>query len=143
MSSILKVNTLTGVTTAGSIAVTGEGNSTTTNLQQGLAKAWADIAAGVGSSMPDSFNCSSIDDDASGECGVNIASDMSSANYSAQVTITFGHAADNSNSLRTATIESTATGAVELDFSYVNSSGLHIANDVETGASTIIHGDLA
>ena len=32
MSTIL-VNTLTGTSTAGSIAVTGEGNSTTTNLQ--------------------------------------------------------------------------------------------------------------
>ena len=38
MASTLKINTLTGVTTAGSIAVTGEGNSTTTNLQQGLTK---------------------------------------------------------------------------------------------------------
>ena len=36
----LKTNTLTGTSTAGSIAVTGEGNSTTTNLQQGLVKAW-------------------------------------------------------------------------------------------------------
>ena len=41
MASQLKVDTLTGVTTAGSIVVTGEGNSTTTNLQQGLAKVWA------------------------------------------------------------------------------------------------------
>ena len=40
MASELKVNTLTGVSTAGSIAVTGEGNSTTTNLQQGLIKAF-------------------------------------------------------------------------------------------------------
>ena len=40
MSTIL-VNTLTGTSTAGSIVVTGEGNSTTTNLQQGLVKAWA------------------------------------------------------------------------------------------------------
>ena len=37
-SSELKVDKFTGVTTAGSILVTGEGNSTTTNLQQGLAK---------------------------------------------------------------------------------------------------------
>ncbi|BCV05612.1 MAG: hypothetical protein CM15mV112_060 [uncultured marine virus] len=36
MASTLKINTLTGVSTAGSIAVTGEGNSTTTNLQQGF-----------------------------------------------------------------------------------------------------------
>jgi hypothetical protein len=34
--STIKTNTLTGTTTAGSISVTGEGNSTTTNLQQGL-----------------------------------------------------------------------------------------------------------
>ena len=38
MASQLKVDTITGVTTAGSISVTGEGNSTTTNLQSGLAK---------------------------------------------------------------------------------------------------------
>ena len=40
MASELKVDKFTGVTTAGSIVVTGEGNSTTTNLQQGLAKSW-------------------------------------------------------------------------------------------------------
>ena len=38
--STVKVNTLTGVSTAGSIAVTGEGNSTTTNLQNGLCKGY-------------------------------------------------------------------------------------------------------
>ena len=40
MASELKVDKFTGVTTAGSILVTGEGNSTTTSLQQGLAKCW-------------------------------------------------------------------------------------------------------
>ena len=38
--STIKTNTLTGTTSAGSIVVTGEGGSTTTNLQQGLAKFW-------------------------------------------------------------------------------------------------------
>jgi hypothetical protein len=38
--STLLLNTLTGKTSAGSIVVTGEGGSTTTNMQQGLAKAW-------------------------------------------------------------------------------------------------------
>ena len=54
MASVLKVDTLTGVTTAGSIAVTGEGNSTTTNLQQGLVKAWAETN-GSGTTIRDSF----------------------------------------------------------------------------------------
>ena len=62
MASVLKVNTLTGVTTAGSIAVTGEGNSTTTNLQQGLAKAWAMNNQVTTHSNTDSFNISGITD---------------------------------------------------------------------------------
>ena len=45
--STIKTNTLTGTTSAGSIVVTGEGGSTTTNLQQGLAKAWMNMAAGM------------------------------------------------------------------------------------------------
>ena len=49
MASELKVDKFTGVTTAGSILVTGEGNSTTTNLQQGLAKMWGKVDQSDGS----------------------------------------------------------------------------------------------
>ena len=60
MASQLKVDTLTGVTTAGSIDVTGEGNSTTTNLQQGLAKSWVRFNASSGTpATNDSLNASS------------------------------------------------------------------------------------
>ena len=45
--STIKTNTITGTTSAGSIVVTGEGGSTTTNLQQGLAKWWITLD-GVG-----------------------------------------------------------------------------------------------
>ena len=55
MASELKVDKFTGVTTAGSIDVTGEGNSTTTNLQQGLAKAWVQLTM-VKLLYSDSFN---------------------------------------------------------------------------------------
>tara|TARA_R110002012_G_scaffold39555_1_gene109394 strand:+ start:411 stop:869 length:459 start_codon:yes stop_codon:yes gene_type:complete len=61
MASQLKVDTLTGVTTAGSIVVTGEGNSTTTNLQQGLAKHWVNYDA-VNQTTDGSFNQSSLTD---------------------------------------------------------------------------------
>ena len=47
MASELKVDKFTGVTTAGSIDVTGEGNSTTTNLQQGLHKVWVNFDGGA------------------------------------------------------------------------------------------------
>ena len=57
MASELKVDKFTGVTTAGSILVTGEGNSTTTNLQQGLLKHGLNIT-GEWNYIGDSFNIS-------------------------------------------------------------------------------------
>ena len=66
MASQLKVDTITGVTTAGSISVTGEGNSTTTNLQQGLAKFWVNVS-GNQTSINDSFNQSSVSDGGVGQ----------------------------------------------------------------------------
>lgn len=81
MSSILKVNTLTGVSTAGSIAVTGEGNSTTTNLQQGLCKTWVNFTGITNTTERDSFNVSTLTDVDSGRTTVNIANDMANANY--------------------------------------------------------------
>ena len=63
----LKTNTLTGTSTAGSIAVTGEGNSTTTNLQQGLAKAWYDVDGSGTAAINDSLNGSSLTDHGTGD----------------------------------------------------------------------------
>ena len=82
MASILKVDTITGVTTAGSIAVTGEGNSTTTNLQQGLAKAWSKLNGTGTISLYDSFNISSVTDNGTGDYTHTMTSAMSNANYS-------------------------------------------------------------
>ena len=84
MASTLKINTLTGVSTAGSIAVTGEGNSTTTNLQQGLCKAWADYttSSGGNSINGSGFNVSSISDVGTGDVHLNYTNNMADANYS-------------------------------------------------------------
>ena len=60
--SEVKTNKLTGTSTAGSILVTGEGNSTTTNLQQGLAKAWLHFDGSGTPSIDDSLNIASITD---------------------------------------------------------------------------------
>tara|TARA_R100001443_G_scaffold81114_1_gene88006 strand:+ start:186 stop:617 length:432 start_codon:yes stop_codon:yes gene_type:complete len=99
MASELKVNTLTGVSTAGSIAVTAEGNSTTTNLQQGLAKAWVnfDHTAIDGSTdttgVRDSFNIGSVVDIATGRATTNLSNPMSDADH-----ISTGSAGDASQS---------------------------------------------
>ena len=80
MASILKVDSLTGVTTAGSINVTCEGNSTTTNLQQSLVKVWAKFN-GSSFGEVDSFNVSSFTDSGTGNYTVNINNDFSNANH--------------------------------------------------------------
>jgi hypothetical protein len=81
MASILKVDTLTGVTTAGSISVTGEGNSTTTNLQQGLAKHWLDYKGTSTNAIRDSLNCSSVTDSGTGLYEPAFSSSMATINY--------------------------------------------------------------
>ena len=85
MASTLKINTLTGVSTAGSIAVTGEGNSTTTNLQQGLAKGFIciDVSAQAAFSSEDSFNMASVTDNGTGNFTVTFTNAMATARYPA------------------------------------------------------------
>ena len=73
----LKTNTLTGTSTAGSIAVTGEGNSTTTNLQQGLAKTWAFC---TDDSITDSLNTSSSNDVDAGKYTITLTNNTATSN---------------------------------------------------------------
>ena len=86
MASELKVDKFTGVTTAGSILVTGEGNSTTTNLQQGLNKVW--FTLGMDAVQDDSFNCSSVDDDGTGDFGIHFTNAFNNALYSSAQAVT-------------------------------------------------------
>jgi len=139
MASQLKVDTLTGVTTAGSIDVTGEGNSTTTNLQQGLAKAFIIFTQAATYVDHNSFNVSSLGDDGTGLTTINWSSAFSTAYYSSTIGIgEFGVTYRNipalgitSNSSRTTNLlkfHSQTTGQGTADTPY---------------NSVTIHGDLA
>ena len=136
----LKTNTLTGTSTAGSIAVTGEGNSTTTNLQQGLAKAWCTIE--LDDTIKDSFNSSSFTDNTTGDITHTFSNAMSSKEH---VTIGFN--------LRNADAGSATAGAYgsdsEADISYtttvariVHLNAANVAEDMRR-AMIATHGDLA
>ena len=87
MASTLKINTLTGVSTAGSIAVTAEGNSTTTNMQNGLAKAWVNFNHTTIDSGTDldgvrkSFNIASVVDVDTGRANTNFTNPMADAGH--------------------------------------------------------------
>ncbi len=86
MASVLKVDSITGVTTAGSISVTGEGNSTTTNLQQGLAKAWSQVKQTDTFAVNDSFNISSGVDQGTGIARMNLSTSFANTTFSGHCT---------------------------------------------------------
>ena len=64
MASILKVDELRGIASAGSITVTSEGGAATQSLQQGLAKAWTldETLSDEANITANSFNISSTSD---------------------------------------------------------------------------------
>ena len=132
--STLKTNTLTGTTSAGSIVVTGEGGSTTTNLQQGLAKCWSNQTSGTDN---DSFNSSGITDNGTGDFSVNFTNSMSSANYSS----TLGGADANTNAAVLLAINNSAGYATgSINYFVVNED----AGGQDHGpTSCTVHGDLA
>ena len=74
-------DTLTGQSVGGSVAVTAEGGSTTTNLQQGLTKAWGNYDYDGTQAFADSFNFSGITDRATGKATLAFSNNMSNANF--------------------------------------------------------------
>ena len=81
MTSELRVDNLKGSTTGGSINVLGEGTSVTTNLQQGLAKAWSGIDADSSVSQYDSFNIASITDTGAGLQSHNLTNSFTDTTF--------------------------------------------------------------
>ena len=77
MSTIL-VSNIKDAGGGGSIDVQGEGTATT-NLQQGLCKAWARLDPNT---LQDSFNTASILDNGTADFEFNYTNNMGNANYS-------------------------------------------------------------
>ena len=130
----IKTDTFEGQPTACSITVQGE-NTNTTNLQQGLNKAWSNIL--YTSSAPgiqDSFNASSVADTTAGEYTVTLSNSMANSNYacvSNQQDFAVEH---QSPSL------STSTYAIRL---IADATGARADIGNGTNSFTIIAGDLA
>ena len=131
--SEIKTNKLTGTSTAGSILVTGEGNSTTTNLQQGLAKAWNNLDGTGTIAIRDSFNISGVTDGGSGRYTHSVTNALSSANIVAngfvRVSLNYGFlSGDNdtpftTSSFRHGTHGSGAAALVDALYATISLSG--------------------
>ena len=79
MASEVRVEKFTGVTTADAINVTD--GSTTASLQRGLGKIFINFNGESTVSTRASINVSSLDDDGTGEYGINYSSNMDNTTY--------------------------------------------------------------
>jgi len=137
MASILKVDTLTGVTTAGSISVTGEGNSTTTNLQQGLAKHWVRFDQVNSNTFGDTFNSSSFTDAGTGQTVFTRTSNLANDDYPAFITTEVQASYTNVS-------DSMLAGATQLSTSFMSTYHVENAGGADTRTvSMMAVGDLA
>lgn len=141
MSTIL-VNTLTGTSTAGSIAVTGEGNSTTTNLQQGLAKAWATFDASGTPAFRDSINSSTLTDNGTGNMTISFTNNFGAAsNYTAGGQVAHSGSTTTSYCCQPFKQSTILTGSCQYSILYNTASAAGAADYVY--CATTNHGDLA
>jgi len=133
MASELKVDKFTGVTTAGSISVTGEG-SATTNLQQGLAKIWANVDQDSSTAIRDSLNTSGIVDNATGRHTISFTTSMGNTEYA------YGGMIESAGVVCLYSSAGKLTGSVILTTrDATGSAGEYDYDD----CGTVFHGDLA
>ena len=84
-ASEIAIDKLKGASSAASISVVAEGGSTTTNLQQGLCKAF--LTAGSDTTLLDSLNVSSGTDNGTGDYSYALSNAFSNAFYSDNYTV--------------------------------------------------------
>jgi len=142
--STLVIDTIQGKTTAGSVNVRGEG-SNNTNLQQGLVKNWLRYN-GISNTINDSFNCSSVTDNATGVFTNNYTNNMGNANYSFGEMSgydTGGSDQDYNRSLVTLDLDDITTSSMKVYNNYIRAVGAaNGVNDAHMIAHQIF-GDLA
>ena len=129
---------------ANSMTIRGEGTAQT-SIQQGLAKAWIFCETDNSNLVRDSFNVSTIRDNAVGQHGLTLATAMGNDDWTCQVT---GTGAGTSNGY--ATLDSASWGGsgadpyrstTQVNFRTVNASSGDY--DDHGDVNVLCHGDLA
>ena len=146
--SEIKTDKLTGTSTAGSILVIGEGNSTTTNLQQGLSKAYISFSTDNPTSVRGSFNTSSVTDNGTGDTTISINNNMANINYA--IPSQLGDSDQSDASVRTmqiidgsgGTFRTTSVFRTAIVYSNVPNNVGRTYLD-QSVADCVVHGDLA
>jgi hypothetical protein len=127
---LLKVANATKLTmnSTGQTTIVGEGGTTTTSLQQGLAKAWAIYTSASSFSTQNSFNTSSLTDRGTGDGRIN-----------------FTNAFQDQHVCQSGVSGSRHTGNGDANSGYINVVTLDASHNFEDTSRTtgVAHGDLA
>ncbi len=123
----VQINQLRGIDTAGSITVQGEGTNTT-NLQQGLAKAW--LHAIDNAVTGDDFNIASSTDNSTGDYTFTFTSAMANTLFAVTATANEDSHSNMYNWARTTTSYNVAIRTADNTFFDKNNG-------------SVVHGDLA
>ena len=140
----VKVNQLSGIDTAGSISIQGEGTATT-NLQQGLAKYFIQYAQAT-DTVNKSLNSSSVNDASLGHFTLNYTNNFQDALYSLSTGI-HGNTSDSQSdrgghSLGFKNGGTVNTSSAQCNYLY-GASQSSAAVDLDATNSYILYGDLA
>jgi hypothetical protein len=135
--SEIKVDTLTGKTTANDITVT-VGATATQSLEQGLAKLWCNWAGSA--TVNNSFNTASVTDNGTGNFSINTTSAFANVNYCrAGFAVNTGGSSGVVINSSTSITQTDSTTVVSIEVSYFDGDSAYDGNRDEV----IIHGDLA
>ena len=147
--SEIKVDTLTGKTSAGNITVTSEGGAATQSLQQGLAKAWVNFNGTGTIATRDSLNITSVTDGGTGNFTPNFSNSFSTVNYVPLCSPIFeynvqrGMAGLGVSINGDESITNMATNQIRLNHAYNSSAGSDGGAKDGTGNFATFTGDLA
>ena len=131
--SEIKVDTLTGKTSAGDITVTSEGGAATQSLQQGLAKAWVFFYQTT-QVIQGSLNISSLTDAGAGESALSPSNPMLNGTDNV-ITVSIGSGYSNRNGV----YNLPRTTTIKLEVYRIDNQALEDAGEI----SSSVHGDLA
>ena len=129
-ASEIAIDKIKGVTAAGSMLVVAEGGSTTTNLQQGLAKAWCNYKTASTFVNNDSFNVAGVTDAGAGRCKIVFTNIFSNDKFASTGLSGVGHGQYSLNGQDTNLAD------------HITYNGSNAATDSNEN-TMVAHGDLA
>ena len=131
------------IDSSGQVSVRGEGSATTTNLQQGLLKCWANISMQSTQAFNDSFNTSGVTDNGTGRAEIAFSNNFSNENYAGGGINRDGSGYNDLCNIASDSSGAKSTSAFEIFTTHGGSSANSFSGNDAVAALVMVAGDLA